>query len=314
MTSERQAAAGQAGAARFALAGAGKAAALMLMATGLFATMNAVAKALGPGYSPIQLVCFRNLFALLPLGLMLWRRRAFGELKAHNPLGHLMRSLVGLASLGGYFYAFPRLPIATVVAISFAAPLFVAALSWPLLGERVGPRRVVAILVGFSGVLVILRPTAAGFDPTVVVVVAATLLYSLVMIFMRRLNRTETPSAIVFYYLTSSVVMTALVLPFVWVTPDLKGWLLLVALGLVGGLGQIAMTTAFRHGNAAVVAPFDYATILWATAIGWLAWGEWPGGHLWLGVAIIIASGLYITHREAQINRHRRREARAAGG
>ena len=258
---------------RFALAGAGRAAALMLASTLMFAVMNAIAKAIGPGYSPVQLICFRNLFALLPLGVMLWRRRAFGDLRPRRPFGHLLRSLVGLTSLGGYFYALPRLPIATVVAISFAAPLFVAALSWPLLGERVGPRRVAAILVGFAGVLVILQPSAAGLDPTVLVVVAATLLYALVMIFMRHLNRTETPSAIVFYYLVSSVAISGLALPFLWRTPDARGWLLLVALGLVGGLGQIAMTTAFRHGNAAVVAPFDYATILWASAIGWFVWG-----------------------------------------
>lgn len=299
---------------RFALAGTGRAAALMLTGTMLFAAMNATAKALGPGYSPVQLICFRNLFALAPLGLLLWRRGNLGDLRPRRPLGHLLRAVVGLASLGGYFYAFARLPIATVVAISFAAPLFVAALSWPLLGERVGPRRVAAILTGFAGVLVILRPTTAGLDPTVLVAVLATLLYALVMIFMRQLNRTETPSAIVFYYLVSSVLISGLALPFVWKTPDLRGWLMLAALGLFGGLGQIFMTTAFRHGNAAVVAPFDYATILWTTALGWLIWGEWPGGRLWLGVAIIVASGLYITHREAQLSRRRREAERAAAG
>lgn len=301
-------------ASRFALAGSARAAALMLTATLLFAMMNATAKALGPGYSPVQLICFRNLFALAPLGVLIWRRRAFGDLRPRRPLGHLLRAIVGLTSLGGYFYALPRLPVSTVVAISFAASLFVAALSWPLLGERVGPRRVAAIVTGFAGVLVIVWPGTEGLDPTVLVVVAATFLYALVMIFMRHLNRTETPSAIVFYYLVSSVIISGLALPFVWQAPDLRGWLLLVALGLVGGLGQIAMTTAFRYGNAAMVAPFDYATILWASAIDWFVWGKWPGGYLWLGVAIIVASGLYITHREAQLNRRRRAAERAAAG
>ncbi len=83
-------------------------------------------------------------------------------------------------------------------------------------------------------------------------------------------------------------------------TPDGQGWLLFVALGIFGGSAQLLMTTAFRHGNAAVVAPFDYATILWSTAIGWLAWGEWPGPQLWLGGAIVVGSGLYLTRREAR--------------
>jgi drug/metabolite transporter (DMT)-like permease len=282
----------------------------MLAATLLFASMNATAKALGPAYSPIQLICFRNLFALLPLAFGLWHRGAsLQELRARRPLSHVMRSLVGLASLGCYFYAFSRLPLATVTAISFAAPLCVAALSRWLLGEHVGPRRVAAILAGFGGVLVILHPSLAGLDLPTLVTVLATLLYSLVMIFMRRLNRTETPSAIVFYYLLTSIVLSGLALPFHWTAPDLRGWLLLVALGLFGGFGQIAMTNAFRHADAAVVAPFDYTTILWATGIGWLFWGELPGGRLWLGVAIIVASGLYITHREAKLRRAARRAA-----
>jgi drug/metabolite transporter (DMT)-like permease len=288
----------------------GRAALLMLAATLLFASMNATAKALGPGYSPVQLICFRNLFALLPLAFGLWQRGAsLDELRARRPLSHVMRSLVGLASLGCYFYAFPRLPLATVTAISFAAPICVAALSRWLLGEHVGPRRVAAILTGFGGVLVILRPTVAGLDLPTVVTVLATLLYALVMIFMRRLNRTETPSAIVFYYLVTSILLSGLALPFYWTTPDLRGWLLLLALGFSGGFGQIAMTTAFRHADAAFVAPFDYTSILWASGIGWLVWGELPGGRLWLGVAIIIASGLYITQREARLRRAARRDA-----
>lgn len=277
----------------------------MLGATLLFSGMNAAAKGLGTGYSALQLIFFRNLFALLPLGLVLLRGGSLSDLKTRRPLGHMLRAVAGLVSLGCYFYAFPRLPLATVVAISFAAPLFVAALSWPMLGERVGARRLVAIGVGFSGVLVILRPSAAGLDPSVLAALFATLLYALVMIFMRQLNRTETPTAIVFYYLASSVALSGLTLPAVWKTPDLQGWMLFAALGLFGGLAQLLMTTAFRHGDAALVAPFDYATVLWATLIGWLLWGEWPGSQLWLGGAIVVGSGFYLTHPEKHWSRRR---------
>jgi drug/metabolite transporter (DMT)-like permease len=284
--------------------GAGRAIAWMLCGTLLFAGMNASAKALGTGYSAIQLIFFRNLFALVPVGVALvLAGDTLASLKTKRLIGHMMRAIAGLVSLGGFFYAYPRLPLATTVAVSFAAPLFVAALSWPMLGERVGPRRVVAILIGFCGVLVIVHPTAAGLDPSVAVVIVATFLYALIMIFMRHLNRTETPTSIVFYYLVASVAFSGLAMPFVWVPPDFKGWLLLVALGFFGGCGQIAMTTAFRHGNAAVVAPFDYASILWSSGLGWLIWNEWPGPRLWLGVAILVSSGLYIAHRETRMRR-----------
>lgn len=285
--------------------GSGRAIALMLGATLLFSGMNAAAKGLGIGYSALQLIFFRNLFALVPLGLVLVRRGSLTDLKTRRPLGHMLRAVAGLVSLGCYFYAFPRLPLATVVAISFAAPLFVAALSWPMLRERVQPRRLTAMAVGFSGVLIILQPSAAGLDPSILVAVIATLLYALVMIFMRHLNRTETPTAIVFYYLASSVALSGLALPFVWMTPDPQAWLLFIALGLFGGFAQLLMTTAFRHGDAALVAPFDYATILWSTAIGWLVWGEWPGPHLWLGGAIVVGSGLHLSRGEARTPRTR---------
>jgi drug/metabolite transporter (DMT)-like permease len=285
--------------------GGGRAIAFMLGATLLFSCMNATAKALGTGYSALQLIFFRNLFALLPLGLVLLRGDSLADLKTRRPLGHMLRAVAGLVSLGCFFFALPRLPLATVVAISFAAPLFVAGLSRPMLGERVQPPRFAAIAVGFSGVLVILQPTAGGLDPSILVAVIATLLYALVMIFMRQLNRTETPTAIVFYYLVSSVALSGMALPFVWMMPDLQGWLLFGALGLFGGFAQLLMTTAFRHGDAALVAPFDYATILWSTAIGWLVWAEWPGPHLLLGGAIVVGSGLYLTRCETRVPRDR---------
>src|SRR5207247_11103414 len=111
------------------------------------------------------------------------RRGRLAALRPRRPLVHLLRAIVGLTSLGGYFYALPRLPVSTVVAISFAASLFVAALSWPLLGERVGPRRVAAIVTGFAGVLVLVWPGTEGLDPTVLGVVAPSFLSALVMLF-----------------------------------------------------------------------------------------------------------------------------------
>jgi drug/metabolite transporter (DMT)-like permease len=272
----------------------------MLAATLLFAGMNAAAKALGTGYSALQLIFFRNLFALLPLAVALIRRNgSVAQLHTRRPLGHALRAVAGLASLACFFYSYARLPLATVSAISFAAPFCVATLSRPLLGEPVGRRRLAGIVIGFVGILVIVRPTAR-LELAVAAAIAATLLYALVMIFMRQLNRTEQPAAIVFYYLISSVALSGVALPVVWTTPDLTGWLLFLSLGLFGGFAQLAMTIAFRHGDAALVAPFDYATILWSTLIGGFGWHEWPGPRLWLGIAIVVGSGLWLARTEGR--------------
>jgi drug/metabolite transporter (DMT)-like permease len=279
---------------------AGAAIGWMLVATLLFSGMNAAAKALGTRYSVLQLIFFRNLFALLPLGMALLAQGSVAQLKTRRPLGHALRAVSGLASLACYFYAFARLPLATVTAVSFAAPFCVAALSWPLLGERVGRRRLAGIAIGFAGILLIVGPVGARLDLAIAAALAATVLYALVMIFMRQLNRTEQPAAIVFYYLLSSVALSGCALPFVWSPPDWTGWALLLALGLFGGFAQLAMTVAFRHGDAALVAPFDYSTIVWSTLIGGFGWHEWPGPGLWLGVAVVVGGGLWLARSEAR--------------
>lgn len=280
---------------------AGKGIALMLLSTLFFAVMNSSVKILGPSVPTEQVLFFRNLFALLPVAFVVWRAGSLEVLRPNRPLQHAWRALAGIVSLGTFFYCYARLPLADVIAISFTCPLFVTALSPWLLGEAVGPRRWAAVVVGFLGVLLIVQPGEAGFDPLLLLVLLATLFYALVLISVRRLNRTDTPTAIVFWYLVISVAVTALALPFVWVTPDATGWLLLIGLGLFGGVAQLIVTAAFRYADAAVLAPFDYASILWGSALGYLIWGEVPAGTLWAGAAVLIASGLYIAHREAKL-------------
>lgn len=291
---------------------AGKGIALMLLSTLFFAVMNSSVKAIGPSVPTEQVLFFRNLFALLPVAFVVWRAGSLEVLRPNRPWQHVWRAIAGIISLGTFFYCYARLPLADVIAISFTCPLFVTALSPWLLGEPVGPRRWAAVVVGFLGVLLIVQPGAAGFDPLLLLVLMATLFYSLVLISVRKLNRTDTPTAIVFWYMVISVAVTGLALPFVWVTPALFSWLLLIGLGLFGGVAQLIVTAAFRYADAAVLAPFDYASILWGSALGYLIWGEVPAGTLWSGAAVLIASGLYIAHREAKLGllgRFRRRRA-----
>ncbi len=279
----------------------GRAIALMTLAVGLYSIMDAMVKWLGPNYPVLELVFFRSLFAFVPIAYVLWRSRSFAGLRTSRPWGHAVRSLAGLISISMFFYAYTRMPLANVVAISFAAPLLVTALSVPLLGERVGWRRWSAVVVGFLGVIVMVKPGAGMFDEIAVLALSGTVFYALVIVSIRKLSRTETPLAIVFYYALTSTLVAGAVMPFVWVMPDAEGWVLLILVGLIGGVAQFAMTRAFGLADVSIIAPFDYMHILWAALLGFFIWGEVPGNTIWIGAAIVMTSGIYILFREAHL-------------
>ena len=281
--------------------GAGTGIAYMLVAVGLFAIMDAMVKWLGQTYPTAQLVFFRAAFAFIPIAFVVAGTGLRQSLRISNAWGHVFRCLVGMASLGAYFYCFPRMPLADMIAITFAAPIFVTALSMPMLGERVGPRRWSAILVGFVGVLVIVQPGASGFEPIALIALLGTLFYSLAAIAVRKLSRTDSSVSIVISFTLCCTVVSAVFLPFQWVTPSLTDLFWLIGVGLIGGLAQIAMTNAFRYAEVSLVVPFEYSAMLWAALLGFFFWGEIPGNHVWLGVAIVTASGLYILYREAHL-------------
>lgn len=273
---------------------------------GMFAVsiMDALAKWLGAGYPIAELVFFRNLFALPPVFFILWQQR--GGVAALRPrwrFGHLLRALFGLGAIFAFFTGLRHLPLAEAISIAFAAPLFVTALSVPILGERVGARRWAAVVVGFLGVLIMTRPGAEAFRPEAFYILAAALSYALAMLVTRRLARSDTTPAIMLSGICISLVVSGLALPFGWRTPLGLDFWLFVLLGLVGGIGMYFMTQAYRHAPAAVIAPFDYTALIWGTVFGWLVWQELPGANVWLGAAVVIASGLYIIHRETRVRR-----------
>ncbi|HEY5598989.1 MAG TPA: DMT family transporter [Kiloniellales bacterium] len=274
---------------------------LMLLAVVMFATMDVLVKWLGATYPTLQIVFFRSLFAFIPLSLFLIRGGGLAALRTQRLPQHALRSLIGLAALTSFFYAYSQMPLANAVAIGFAAPLFMTALSVPLLGEKVGPRRWLAVLVGFAGVLVIVRPDAGVFAGAAPVALAGTAFYALAMIFVRKLSRTETSASIVFYFTLTCTVVSGAFMPFQWVAPDAAGWAMLITVGLIGGLAQMALTNALRLADLSVVAPFDYMALLWTAGFGYLIWNDIPGAHVWLGAAIVIASGIYILYRETRL-------------
>ncbi len=274
---------------------------LIALAMALLSAMDAVVKWLAADYSTIQLMFFRSVFAFLPLAPLVLRSGWAASLRTRRPGTHALRGLFGLAALGCFFWSLSLLPLADATAITFAAPLFVTALSMPLLGEAVGARRWSAVGVGFLGVLVMVQPGVGIFQPAALLPLAAALFLALMVIQVRKLTRTESNTTIVLYYTVISTLVTGAVVPFYWATPDLTDLLLLALVGVLGGLGQLVLTAAYRRAEASVLAPFDYTAMVWAVLFGFLLWGELPAPNIWLGVAIVIASGIYIIYREAEL-------------
>ncbi|WP_369934334.1 DMT family transporter [Xanthomonas tesorieronis] len=275
------------------------AAAWMIAAVACFALMDAAMKLLSAHYPALQVATLRG-GASLPF-VLLWVLATAGP-RSILPVRwglHLLRGVLGIAMIGCFAWALRSLPLSTAYTIYFVAPLLVTALSVPLLGERVGPRRWTAIGIGLVGVLVVLRPGVGGFVslPGLMVLLAATA-YALAAVLVSLLARTETPqSLVVWFLLIMALGAGALAWP-AWIPLRLAdaGWI--ATLGLAGALGQVALTQAFRRGDASLIAPLEYSGLIWVIPWDWLLWRKLPDAWTWLGAAIIVASGLYLLHRE----------------
>ncbi len=279
--------------------------ALKLGAVIAMGLMSALVKlAAERGAHTLEIVFFRNLFAFIPLLAYILATRGWMVLRTSRPLGHLTRSAIGVSGMVCGFAAVGMMPLSDYTAITFAAPLFITALSQPVLGEKVGPHRWVAVVVGFVGVMVMVRP-----DPVNLIGLGALLALGQAfgtagaMLAIRQLGTTEPGPTIVFYFTLAATLVGAAGLPFVWTRPSPELLLILVACGLMGGVGQILMTQAFRLAPAAIVAPFEYAALLWAGLLGFSLWGETPAATTLVGGTIVIASGLYILWRETRRSR-----------
>lgn len=253
------------------------------------------------GVPVLEIIFFRNAFAFVPVLIYISRTSGFGVLKTKRPLGHLMRSAIGLTGMVCGFTAVTLLPLTQSTALSFSAPLFMTALSAVILKETVGLHRWGAVLVGLVGVLIMIHPDPAHMA------VAGTL-FALcgavgsagAMIAIREIGRTEPGATIVFYFTLAGMVLGLCSLPFGWVMPDLQTLGLLITAGLLGGVGQLFLTEAIRRAPVAVVAPFDYTQLVWASLIGFLVWGESPRLATLLGAIVVAGSSIYILLRETR--------------
>ena len=266
----------------------------------VFAALNALIKWQSERYSIVEIGFFRNLFALVPILCLTAAAGGFSALRTNRPFGHLYRGAMGVASMMLTFAAFSLLPLADATALMFAGPLFLTALSVPMLGEKVGAHRWSAVLIGFFGVLIMTQPSSATLQLGAFAAIASALASALSMVAVRQLSRTENAVSIVFYFTALGAVLTGAALPFgFWTMPSALDAAVLVLIGLGGGIGQYLITLAYRYAPAAVISPFGYSAIIWSTLLGYLIWNHLPTAPILAGATVVIGSGLYILYREA---------------
>ncbi|MDG1069353.1 MAG: DMT family transporter [Sulfitobacter sp.] len=286
--------------------------ALKVMAIMLFVGMSAIIKATAEDVPPGQAVFFRSFFAIPVILIWLVQRGQLSVgLKAKKPMGHVWRGLFGTTAMGLTFAGLGLLPLPEVTAIGFATPIFTVLLAAVMLGERIRLFRVSAVAIGLIGVIIILFPRFGGaqLDQTAtlgaIFILCATMLRALVQVHLRQLVQNEHTAAIVFYFSVTASALALLTAPFGWVIPSAGTLGLLVAAGLIGGVAQILVTSAYRFGSVSMLAPYDYTSMLFAIILGYFLFDELPTALMLVGSSLVIVAGALVIWRERQLGMER---------
>ncbi len=280
---------------------------LSLCATLLFAVADTIAKFLSTGLPIIEITWVRYVI-FLGFALILARRVPRRSLWPRSRTLQIVRGCCVIGSSVLFVYGIRTMTMAQATTISFLSPLLITILSIPLLGEIVGIRRWAAVGAGMLGMLIVVRPGMAGFEPAALFGVASAACWSIALIITRKMAATDPPTTTVLWSAGVGVFVLTVLLPFEMAWPTARQWGLMLALGLLASTGQWLVILAFRLAPASLLAPFTYTQLVWATVTGYLVFGNLPDEWTLLGAAIIVASGLYTAHRE----RVRARERRAA--
>ena len=287
----------------------------------VFIVMASLIKATSGHVPAGQAVFFRSFFAIPVIVVWLvWRGDLPAGLKANAPMGHVWRGVVGTMAMGLGFAGLGYLPLPEVTAIGYAAPLLTVIFAAMFLGEQVRLFRISAVVLGMVGVMIVLAPRLsigaagpAGMAEAfgAMLVLGGAVFAALAQVFVRKLVNTEKTAAIVFYFSLTASVLSLATLPFGWVRPTVGEAAILVGAGLLGGLGQILLTSSYREADASLVAPFDYASMLFALGIGYFVFSEVPSGTMLCGAALIVTAGILIIWRERQLGLERARQRKA---
>lgn len=267
----------------------------MCLACTFFPAMNGLAKLMSRSYSSEQVVWARMVSHLVFVIVLFAPTYGLQLFRTRNPRLQFIRSSVQIASTFLFFSAIKYVPIAQAASISFTAPLIVAILAGPLLGERVTLPRIIGVVTGFVGVLIVIRPGAAVFQPAALLIVGSSTCYALYQLFTRRVASVDSPETSAVYSALIGSVLMSIVAPFSWKLPaSLTDTLLLGSLGVLGGLGHYCVARAMTFAPANFVSPFQYWQMVGAVAVGYLMFSEVPDAATGLGAAVIICAGLYV--------------------
>ena len=289
----------------------------LILGIAVFSIQDLVLKLLSGSYPLYEAMIFRSLTALPILFVLVWLNGGPRTLITPRLPRVIARAFIIFAAYFSYYLALAALPVATTVALYFTAPLFITLLSVTMLKERVGPHRWAAVIAGFAGVIIMLRPGSDIFEWAALLAVFSGLAYGLSMITARQLGVTETAAALAFWgnlvFLAISLALAVLFgrgdfaneghasLGFLmrgWVSPTPRDLMAMMGCGVIAAFGLTLLTQAYRIAESNIVAPFEYSAIIWGVLLGWIFWQDWPDALGWLGISVIIGAGIYVLYRE----------------
>ncbi len=261
-------------------------------------TMMAVmVKFLGKDISPLEIQFFRSIIGLMLVVPLFWRE-PLAPFRTPKLNLHILRGALGAAANAFLFYSITHLPLADAMALQFSRPLWTIPLALFFLGEVVRGGRLVASLVGFAGILVFAKPFTGGFDYNALIGATGALFGALAIIDVKKLSETEETRAIVFHFAFWNTLFSLIPAVWVWITPSMVQLLWLLAIGVLGIIGQLWITQGFKLGDASALVPLDYARIVYGAVLGFFIFGEIPGLLSYIGMALIIGASLYIVLSE----------------
>ncbi len=271
----------------------------MLLSELAFVLMGTQIRAVSASMPNEMVVFFRNLIGIQILLPLLWQH-GLSSLRTAHPGLHLFRGLAGISAMYCFFYAIAHLPLANAMILKMTAPLFIPLIAWLWLKERLNAMIGVVVLLGFVGVLLILKPDPGQFtadERVALIALAGGFFAALAKTTVKKLTGSENPMVIVFYFALTGLTVSAIPAWIAWKTPQGVEWLHLLGVGLLASLGQVLMTRAYSHAPASQISHYSYSSILFASAIGWLLWGEWMDGWAWLGAGLVALSGMLLIRR-----------------
>jgi S-adenosylmethionine uptake transporter len=275
-------------------------AAYALLAFGLYATHDVVIKFLGGSYSAFQIIFFSGLLGFPLVAIMLMGDRTDGTLIPRHPWWTIIRSCTAVMTGVAGFFAFSQLPLAQTYAILFAMPLIITLLAIPMLGEKVGLRRGLAVLVGLAGVLIVLRPGNAPLTAGHLAALVAAFTGAMTSIIVRKIGKEERSAVLILYPMVTSFIAMGLAMPFVYRPMPVEHLGLMAVIAGLGFIATLLVIAAYRTAPAIIVAPMQYSQIIWAILYSYLFFDETIDTYTMIGTGVIIASGIYIVLREGQ--------------